>query len=31
MAERLMLHATRLEFNHPVSGERIIADCPCPF
>ena len=31
MANRLMLHATRLEFNHPVSGERIIADCPCPF
>jgi tRNA pseudouridine32 synthase/23S rRNA pseudouridine746 synthase len=31
MADRLMLHATRLEFNHPVSGERIIADCNCPF
>ncbi|MFT7410759.1 MAG: tRNA pseudouridine32 synthase/23S rRNA pseudouridine746 synthase [Oleispira sp.] len=31
MADRLMLHATRLEFNHPISGERIIADCDCPF
>lgn len=30
-AERLMLHATTLEFNHPISGERIIADCDCPF
>lgn len=31
MASRLMLHANRLEFNHPINGERIIADCPCPF
>lgn len=31
MAERLMLHATRLEFNHPVSNERIIAECTSPF
>jgi tRNA pseudouridine32 synthase/23S rRNA pseudouridine746 synthase len=31
MAERLMLHASRLEFHHPISGERIIADCSCPF
>jgi tRNA pseudouridine32 synthase/23S rRNA pseudouridine746 synthase len=31
MADRLMLHATRLEFNHPISGERIITDCNCPF
>jgi tRNA pseudouridine32 synthase/23S rRNA pseudouridine746 synthase len=31
MADRLMLHATRLEFNHPMSGERIIANCDCPF
>lgn len=31
MAPRLMLHATRLEFNHPISGERIIADSACPF
>lgn len=31
MANRLMLHATRLEFNHPISGERIYATCDCPF
>jgi tRNA pseudouridine32 synthase/23S rRNA pseudouridine746 synthase len=31
MADRLMLHATQLEFNHPISGERIIAVCDCPF
>ncbi|OUS40542.1 RNA pseudouridine synthase [Oleispira antarctica] len=31
MANRLMLHATRLEFNHPISGERILATCDCPF
>ena len=31
MAERLMLHATTLDFDHPVSGERINAICPCPF
>lgn len=31
MAERLMLHATSLEFHHPISGERIIGQCPCPF
>jgi len=31
MAERLMLHATGLEFDHPVSGERINGVCPCPF
>ena len=31
MADRLMLHATRLDFNHPISGERIKAQCPCPF
>ena len=31
MADRLMLHATTLEFNHPVSGERIIGKSPCPF
>ncbi len=30
-ANRLMLHATTLEFNHPISGERIIAQCDCPF
>ena len=31
MAPRLMLHATSLEFSHPISGERIKAQCPCPF
>lgn len=31
MADRLMLHATTLEFNHPISGERISAKSPCPF
>jgi len=31
LAERLMLHAHLLEFDHPVSGERIIGQCPCPF
>ncbi len=31
MADRLMLHATHLEFDHPISGERIDAYCPCPF
>lgn len=31
MADRLMLHATTLEFNHPVSGERIFGKSPCPF
>lgn len=30
-ADRLMLHASHLEFNHPISGERIIGQCPCPF
>lgn len=31
MAERLMLHATHIEFDHPVSGERIKGYSPCPF
>lgn len=31
MADRLLLHATSLEFNHPVSGDRIMAECACPF
>lgn len=30
-ASRLLLHAVTLEFDHPVSGERIMAKCPCPF
>jgi len=31
LASRLMLHAERLEFDHPVSGERFEIYCPCPF
>ncbi len=31
MANRLMLHATRLEFDHPVTGERVKGFSPCPF
>ena len=31
MAPRLMLHATTLEFDHPVTGERVKGFCPCPF
>jgi tRNA pseudouridine32 synthase/23S rRNA pseudouridine746 synthase len=31
MAERLMLHATTLSFEHPISGQRIDGHCPCPF
>jgi tRNA pseudouridine32 synthase/23S rRNA pseudouridine746 synthase len=31
MADRLMLHATTIEFDHPITGERIYGDCPCPF
>ncbi len=31
MAKRLMLHATTLEFDHPVTGERVKGHCPCPF
>ncbi len=31
MAPRLMLHATTLEFDHPVTGERIKGFSPCPF
>lgn len=30
-AERVMLHAYRLEFNHPVSGETVSVTAPCPF
>jgi len=31
MADRLMLHATGIEFDHPVTGERINGVSPCPF
>jgi len=31
LAERLMLHATRIEFVHPATGEKITGVCHCPF
>ena len=31
MAQRLMLHASHIDFDHPVSGERIFGNSPCPF
>lgn len=31
LAPRLMLHATSIGFEHPVSGERIEGLCSCPF
>ena len=31
MANRLMLHATSIGFEHPVTGERMRAISPCPF
>ncbi len=31
MANRLMLHATSIEFNHPVTGDKIKGFSPCPF
>ncbi|MBQ0720579.1 MAG: RluA family pseudouridine synthase [Gammaproteobacteria bacterium] len=31
LASRLMLHAERIEFDHPVSGERFKGFCPSPF
>ncbi|MCW9023324.1 MAG: pseudouridine synthase [Gammaproteobacteria bacterium] len=31
MAKRLMLHATQIEFDHPVTGERMNGVSPCPF
>ncbi|GKT12433.1 MAG: tRNA pseudouridine32 synthase/23S rRNA pseudouridine746 synthase [Thiomicrorhabdus sp.] len=30
-ADRLMLHATTIEFNHPVTGKRVRAEAPCSF
>jgi tRNA pseudouridine32 synthase/23S rRNA pseudouridine746 synthase len=26
-----MLHAEKLQFDHPVTGKRIMAECACPF
>ena len=31
LADRLMLHATSMEFIHPISGEKMNGVCPCPF
>ena len=31
MAKRLMLHATRLDFYHPITGEWVQGESPCPF
>ena len=31
MAQRLMLHATTIEFEHPVTGVRVKGLSPCPF
>lgn len=31
MAGRLLLHAVGLEFDHPVTGERMAGRCDCPF
>ena len=31
MAERLMLHAATIEFEHPLSGQSVSASSPCPF
>ena len=31
MADRLMLHALSLEFDHPVSTQRMQFTCDCPF
>jgi tRNA pseudouridine32 synthase/23S rRNA pseudouridine746 synthase len=30
-APRLMLHATRIAFTHPVTGRRLVGHCPAPF
>ncbi len=29
--KRLMLHASRLEINHPSTGEKMVFNCPAPF
>jgi tRNA pseudouridine32 synthase/23S rRNA pseudouridine746 synthase len=31
MADRLLLHASELYFEHPTSGEKLRRHCPCPF
>jgi len=30
-AKRLMLHASHIEFDHPVTGKKVKGYCPCPF
>lgn len=29
--DRIMLHAERLEFRHPVCGDNLVIQAPCPF
>lgn len=31
LAGRLLLHASSIEFDHPVSAERVLLSCDCPF
>jgi tRNA pseudouridine32 synthase/23S rRNA pseudouridine746 synthase len=31
LAPRLLLHATQLNFNHPITGEPVLSRSPCPF
>lgn len=31
MADRLMLHATQIEFKHPITGKRVTGVSHCPF
>ncbi len=31
MADRLLLHATQLDFVHPITGATVSVHCPCPF
>lgn len=31
MASRMLLHAQALDLPHPVTGERLRFECPCPF
>ncbi|WP_028470947.1 pseudouridine synthase [Neptunomonas japonica] len=31
MSSRLLLHALTLDFDHPVTGERVLGRCECPF
>lgn len=31
LASRLLLHAMSIGFDHPVSGERMLFSCDCPF